>query len=146
MILIKFKDTFRDRVSEWTLAGAMLGWGLLVLISQNLFIDDPFFKLMIHTTSQYTWGTVTAIVGMLRITFLIINGAYRPSAHIRAIGCVLGAILWSFLFVSALSPTWVAPRTAIYGALLVLELISLWFAAGDAKLADLLARGKIRKT
>jgi hypothetical protein len=145
MLVVRFKETFRERMPEWVQSGGMLGWALLVLVSTNLFVNQEFFHPLLSIMSQQNWGILALLVGGLRLIFLVINGAWRPSAHIRAIGCGLGAILWGSLLVSALSLNWLTATSAIYAMLLTSDLISLWFAAGDAKLADLAARSKSGK-
>jgi hypothetical protein len=144
MLIVRFKETFRQRMPEWVQSTGMLLWGLMTLASTNLFIRMEYFHPLLLLMDQVTWGTVAATVGTIRLIFLIINGAWRPSAHIRAIGCASGALLWGSLLISALSLPWLTPTAGIYAMLVILDLISLWFAAGDAKLADLSVRGKIR--
>lgn len=128
---------------EWIQAAGMLAWGLLTLAAAGLFAKEPFFHPLLLLMSQTAWAAAAIIIGTVRLAFLVINGAWRPSAHIRAIGCVFGVMLWGSLFISALSLEWLTPTTAIYLTLLGLDLLSLWFASGDAKLADLTARGKL---
>lgn len=143
MLIVRFKETFRERAPEWALATGMLGWGLLALCSPGLFQVQEFFHPLLMMMAQDVWGVLALSVGILRLVFLVINGAWRPSAHIRAIGCVLGSMLWGALFIAALSLGWLTPTAALYGILLGLDLLSLWFSAGDAKLADLSARSKL---
>jgi len=143
MLIVRFKETFRERMSEWVQAPGMIGWGLATLLSPDLFQVQPNFAPLTLFMSQPSWGAAVMLVGIVRLIFLVINGAWRPSAHIRAIGCALGAILWGALLVGSLSLGWLSPTICIYTMLLVLDAISLWFAAGDAKLADLSAKGKL---
>ena len=144
MLIVRFKETFRERSAEWAQAAGMIAWGLLTLTSKDLFTEQEFFTPLLNITSQANWGITAALIGFLRLIFLVINGAWRPSAHIRAMGCVFGTMLWGSLFIAGLSLTWVTPATALYGTLLGLDLLSLWFAAGDAKLADLSVKGKTK--
>lgn len=144
MLVVRFKETFRERMPEWVQAAGMFGWGLLALAAVGPFQDQSFFHPLLQIMSQLWWGISILVVGAIRLTFLVINGAWRPSAHIRALGCALGTMLWASLFVSSLSLTWLTPTTAIYAMLLSMDLMSLWFAAGDAKLADLSARSKVK--
>lgn len=144
MLVVRFKETFRERMPEWVQAAGMMGWGLLVLASSGLFYTQEFFHPLLLIMGQMEWGLAALLVGTIRLIFLVINGAWRPSAHIRAAGCVLGTILWGSLLVSAFSLNWLTPTSSIYAMLLALDLLSLWFAAGDAKLADLAARSKLK--
>ena len=131
---------------EWIQAAGMLGWGLSALMSPGLFIDQEFFHPLLLIMSQTMWGILVLAIGVTRLVFLVINGVWRPSAHIRAIGCTAGTVLWGGLLVSALSLSWLTPTSSIYAMLLVSDILSLWFSAGDAKLADLSARGKLSPT
>jgi hypothetical protein len=145
VLVVRFRETFRERMPEWALATGMVGWGLLTLASSHLFSQQPYFFPLLAIMRQDAWGTLVLGIGIVRLLFLVINGAWRPSAHIRAVGCALGTMLWASLFIAALNLTWLSPTTAIYAVLLALDMISLWFAAGDAKLADMSAKGKLRK-
>lgn len=144
MLIVRFKETFRERMPEWVQASGMLGWGLLALAATSLFNTQEFFLPLLQLMSQLQWAIAAIAVGVIRLVFLVINGAWRPSAHIRALGCVAGVMLWGVLFVSTLNLGWLTPTTAIYAMLLSMDFLSLWFAAGDAKLADLTARSKVK--
>ncbi len=144
MIVVRFKETFRERMPEWVQAVGMLLWGLLVIMSVGVFDSQTFYQPLLLLMSQTSWGVLSMAVGGIRLVFLVINGAWRPSAHIRAIGCVLGCMLWSSLVISALSLPWLSSSVAVYSILLALDLFSLWFSAGDAKLADLRAKDNVR--
>lgn len=146
MIVVRFRETFRERMPEWVQATGMFLWGLMVLFSPGLFQSTVFFHPLLELVSQTGWGVLAVLVGIVRLSFLVINGAWRPSAHIRALGCVMGCLLWGSLLISALSLEWLTPTTSIYVMLLGLDLLSLWFSAGDAKLADLTAKGNVRTT
>lgn len=145
MLIVRFGYTFRERAPEWATSFGMLLWGLMTLASSpSLFHIQSFFHPLLLIMAQPAWGLLAAIAGTVRLVFLIINGAWRPSAHIRALGCVLGSMLWGSLLVASLSLPWLTPTIASYVTLLALDLLSLWFSAGDAKLADLTAKGKLK--
>lgn len=145
MLVVRFKETFRERMPEWVQSFGMLFWGFLAIASEGLFEAYQFFHPLLTLMSQEAWGVFAIVVGTIRLSFLVINGAWRPSAHIRAVGCVLGCLLWGSLFISSLTLSWLTPVVAAYAMMLAYDLLSLWFAAGDAKLADLSARGELIK-
>ena len=130
---------------EWILATGMFGWGLLCLASPTLFDTREFYHPLLLVMPQLAWGLLTALTGFLRLVFLVINGAWRPSAHLRAIGCAVGALLWGGLLIGSLSLDWISTATSVYATLMVSDILSLWFSAGDAKLADMTARGKMKQ-
>ncbi len=145
-LMNRFIITFRERSSEWVSAIAMLFWGLLTFIaSHSLFQEKEWFAPLLSIASQNVWAFLILLAGLIRVAFLIINGAWRPSAHIRALGSISGIILWSALLMASISLSFITPTTAVYAALLGLDILSLWFSAGDAKLADMQARGELEK-
>jgi hypothetical protein len=121
----------------------MFWWGILTLLNSDaLFNNHIYFKSLLEITSQHTWGLIAAVLGAIRIVFLIINGAWRPSAHIRALGSIVGSFLWAVLSLATLSMDWVTPNMVFFTAFLAFDLYSLWFSAEDAKLADLAQKKK----
>jgi len=144
MIIVRFKETFRERLPEWIQATSMLLWGLLAIGAPGVFIAQEFYWPMLEIMTQMEWGVMVAIIGVVRLIFLVINGAWRPSAHIRAVGSGMGVMLWAALLLSAINLSWLSPVVAMYTMPLGMELFSLWFSAGDAKLADLSAKGKLK--
>jgi hypothetical protein len=132
-----FRQTFRDRLSEWFLSVALIGWGFITLNSNGFFEhQEPLYSILLQ------WGGLAVLVGITRFIFLIINGAWRPSAHIRALGCIFGCLTWGTLLLSTPSWGWNTPTTALYATFLSLDFISLWFASGDAKIADIEAKAR----
>ena len=143
MLYVKFKDTFRERASEWALSLTILGYGLITFSEKGTFVGKPFFAPLLRLMDQEHWAWTLITIGLIRFIFLVVNGAWRPSAHIRALGCAMGAMVWGSFFVSAFGLDYVTPTLCIYGMLVGLDLLSLWFAAGDAKMADSYAKRHI---
>jgi hypothetical protein len=129
---------------EWVLATGMVAWGLIALASSTVFSSQEFFQALSEFMPFMAWGALAVLVGVVRLIFLVINGAWRPSAHIRAVGCFAGSLFWGSLLIASLKLTWLTPNTAIFATALGLDLISLSFASGDAKLADLRARSNLK--
>lgn len=139
MIIVRMRETFRERVTEWTLAVSILLWGALVLANPGLF-SQPFFQPLAAVMSQEFWGLTATIVGVLRVVFLFINGGWRPSAHIRAIGAAFGVAIWASLFFAAAGLEQRIASAALFGGFVFLDFMSFWWAVGDAKVADMAAR------
>lgn len=135
--------TFRDRMAEWTLSAGMMFWGIMCIVMETLFHNSHYYLPLLNIMPQIAWGIMATAVGAIRLLFLIINGAFRPSAHIRALGCVFGCLVWGSLVIASISlgPI-ISPNLPIFISLLALDSLSLWFAAGDAKLADIVAKGE----
>ena len=112
-------------------------------VTNGIFEEQHFFSPLLLIMPQLDWAILAIAVGVLRLIFLFINGAWRPSAHFRMLGCLLAIFIWGTLLISSLNLVFMIPVTATYSMILALELTSLWFAAGDAKIADLLAKSEI---
>lgn len=140
MITVRFKDTFRDRLPEWVSSACLLLWGLLILNLSTETWSTEYVSILGTLAAQKTWGMAAVALGVLRLVALGINGAWRPTAHIRALGAIGGIVVWSGIIISYLTLSWDPPTLATKGAMLVFDMYALWFAAGDAKVADVIAR------
>jgi hypothetical protein len=137
---VSFASKFRERMPEWILSLGLLLWGLFLLLPVNYAVYEPMHVLLSLSTVA-VYSSIAIIVGSIRLIFLIINGAWRPSAHIRALGCIASSFIWSGLLVGSIVST--LPTTSVvYLMLLTFDIVSLWFAAEDAKIADIKARNK----
>lgn len=139
MISIRFKDTFRERLPEWISSFSLMGWGLILLTTSPENWQQEYFNLLENIAEQQTWGIVAIIWGFLRISALAVNGAWRPTAHLRALGALGGVVIWMSIFVSYFSLDWNPPSMAIKAGMVITDLVAMWYAAGDAKLADIKA-------
>ncbi len=140
MILVRFKDTFRERMPEWITSTALFIWGLIVLTQDSTLFSREFFSVLATIASQAVWGWTTMLIGAARVVALFINGAWRPTGHIRALGALFGTIVWAGLIMGYLVLDWNPPALATQAAMLAFDISALWFAAGDAKIADVKAQ------
>ncbi len=141
MTLKPIREHFKLRFSEWIIGLMLLLWGITLLINTSLFeVYQAAFSSMSHIASQKLWGLMAVGIGLLRLIFLIINGTWRRSAHLRAIGSGLSACIWTAVWSSYLNSDTLLPGLWSVGALIALDLFSLWYAAGDAKQSDLFTK------
>lgn len=132
---------FRARATEWCLSFALIVWGIIALSVPGLFHIDPYYSSLLTLATQSFMGISATVLGLIRVVFLIINGAWRPSAHIRSVGCILGTMVWGSLAIyPAIIADYFSPTSGIYVMLCLMDLLSLWFASEDAKLADIAAK------
>ena len=129
--------TFRERAPEWVLSIGLLMWGIATSWHPEIFQSSSFAPLL-YLADPQTWVVWTTSVAMFRLVFLAINGAWRPTPHLRAIGSVGGFTIWgSLFFISVFDDTnQRVTGIALYGMLVAFELMALWWAAGDAKIVD----------
>lgn len=138
IIVNKFRGRFRQRAPEWILAIGMLWWGLLTLAVPSLFEREFYYPLDL-LMSQPFWGVAATMVGTIRLIALFINGLWRPTAHFRAITAIFSIFLWTSLLLASLS-TGAVLGVPTFSMLLALDTMALWWAAGDARLADEVAK------
>lgn len=143
MILIRFKSSFRERLPEWIAGLTLLLWGILVLVEPTTLWQRDFFTALATIAAQTTWGIVATIVALTRLAALTVNGAWRPTGHLRAITAFTSAMVWATLLISFMALTWNPPTMALILSLLVTDIFALWFAAGDAKMADARAKNMV---
>lgn len=150
MILVRFRQTFRERLPEWIMATVTLCWGFsawLDAISDvpHHAFEGAFYGPLNLLMPQRSWGLYAFIIGSVRLVCLYINGSRpRGSAIARAFGAWLSTFFWVGLFVGAWLLPWASLARFTYGGLLAFDIFGLWFAAGDARLAVLRARGDLK--
>lgn len=133
--------SLRERAPEWILSVGMVVIGVMILGTPGLFENNAYYSPLLAIASQKSWAIFEIVVGLFRLVSLGINGLWRPTAHFRAIGAVGGVTVWGSLFViSVLNTAARAPGIGTFGMLLAFDLMALWWAAGDAKIADQVAK------
>lgn len=140
MILVyRLRGRFRERAPEWVTTIGMLWWGFVALLMPQLF-NQPYFYPLNLIMAQPFWAIVTILVGMGGIMALTINGLWRPSGHIRAIFAICRVTIWSTLLVASLTTAGRQLGVPTFAMLMTLDTFALWWASGDAKLADEIAK------
>ena len=146
MILLRFRQTFRERLPEWIMAtvtflwGASAWWDSISVVEHHAF-ESPFYGPLNRIMTQHDWGLYAFIIGSVRLICLYINGSRpRGSAIARAFGAWLSTFFWIGLFVGAVLLPWASLARFTYGGLLAFDIFGLCFAAGDARIAVVRAR------
>ena len=89
--------TFRTRASEWMLGGAIMSLGLLFRFRPTMFVDDGF-RSALDIAPQTVWAWGLTVIGVVRLTVLLINGAWWTTPIFRSITAALSCFLWFQLF------------------------------------------------
>lgn len=129
---ISIKHRFGPRFPEWMLAAIIFLWGVTMLLPAETFADDnwSFFRSVM---SESSWGWTMMLLGMLRITGLIINGARKNvTPWIRVVSAGCGFIVWVGITVAFALSGVVSTWMVIYPVLAVTELVNIYRAAFDA--------------
>lgn len=97
--LESFRQTFEARASEWMLTGAVLSLAAVFLFNREMFYGEAFEGLRSINSNQNFWTAAFAIVGMVRLSVLLVNGHYYRTPHGRAVTAFLSGGVWFMLCV-----------------------------------------------
>lgn len=126
---------FSRRLSEWHLAVVMLVAGVMVNIGDVL--DLPRYELVRDIADPGTWAVAMMVVGGSRLAALLINGS-RPrfSAHLRYLFASMSAFIWALMLAGLLAFGETALIGPFLGMAIVVDLVSAFRAATEAREAD----------
>ena len=118
------------RLFEWTMAFAMFGFGLHILLMPGTFSSSRYSAvLLLLTVSQFAAACV--VVAAVRIVALAKNGQWPHFGPcIRSIAAIFAAVIWLQLAV-ALGQGTPSPGMWIYVALTGAEIVSVVRARRD---------------
>jgi hypothetical protein len=145
MMIVKLTKTFPIRVTEWLLAGIMLSWSLACWNLRPVDWQNPLYQGLARFADQNTWAFFAFWIGLIRLVSLTINGAWRPSPHLRAAGAFLACFMWLQISFGMLSADLRATGIAIYPWLLLADIYNVFRASHDARASDDSARAARRQ-
>jgi hypothetical protein len=131
----------RIRRAEWLLALACTALGIVYLLRPGL-MTEAYFTTMLALAPQHVWGWGALAVGLVRVVFLIVNGHWRASPHLRMIGAGICVVFWSALFLTALTSQLMVQAVAFWPLFALADFLATLDAAADARAADDEARAK----
>lgn len=141
MIIVgKFRGKTRERFPEWVTSIGIFWWGVVAFLLPGLFESQIYFYPLSVIMAQPFWAIAAIFTGIVGFISLMINGIWRPTAHMRAISSILKITLWTTLMLAAASTDGRQLGVPTFGMLMSLDIMALWWAAGDARLADDLAK------
>ncbi|MDR7036093.1 hypothetical protein J2X36_000829 [Methylobacterium sp. BE186] len=88
----------KTRSTEWLLAFVAIAWGYGVLSPSAVF-ELPAYRLFGELMRETAWGALAVSIACLRLVGLAINGWWRRSPLIRAVGSLLSGLFWLALCV-----------------------------------------------
>lgn len=129
---------WRDRLFEWVMAAAMIGFGVEIMIWPHT-IQASSFRHILQIISAERMSLFFMFFGVLRVAALVANGnwpIYGP--RFRTIGAGVASLMWSQLGLSLfllvpLNDGIPSPGIPVYFALAIGELISAYRAVIDAR-------------
>ena len=94
MSIQSLRETFEARASEWMLTGATLSLAVVFFANEGMFTREAFEGLRDINDSRILWAIAFAVIGIIRLTVLIVNGAYWRTPHFRAATAFLCTGIW----------------------------------------------------
>lgn len=94
MSIQSLRETFEARASEWMLTGAIISLAIVFFANEEMFTREAFQGLRDISGNRLMWATAFAVIGFIRLTVLIINGAYWRTPHFRAATAFLCTVIW----------------------------------------------------
>lgn len=142
--LLRLNERFPGRALEWFTSLVLTTCGFILLLQQTppLFTRD-YFAPMAELFSQIVWGEWALLVGLIRLIFLVINGAMpRTSSYLRMFGAFLSLFFWFTMSYGLAAHDYVSLGLATYPWLFLGDLYSVHRASTDMRLADNMRREK----
>ena len=136
MMVVKLSKSFPIRVTEWLLAGIMLSWSIACWNLRPADWHSPLYAGLTRIADNDTWAFFAFWIGVIRLAALTINGAWRPSPHLRAAGAFLACFMWLQIALGIFTSAVSSVSIAIYPWLLLADIYNVFRASHDARLSD----------
>lgn len=143
-MLISLHEHFPVRVTDWLLSAMLFSWGGRVIYMDPNVWALPTYSGLNEIASQQTWGAVALCLGLMRLGALVVNGAVRPSPHLRLVGAFLAIFLWVQLSLGMMFSESTGAAVAIFPWLAFADMFNVYRAAQDARVADTKAKQRRR--
>lgn len=140
MMIVKLTKTFPIRVTEWLLASIMLSWSIACWHLRPVDWANPLYEGLARIADSGTWAFFAFWIALGRLAALTINGAWRPSPHLRAAGAFLSCFMWLQISLGMFAIDVRATGVAIYPWLLLADIYNVFRASHDARASDDRAR------
>lgn len=136
MMIVKLTRTFPIRITEWLLAGIMLSWSIVCWNLQQNEWSGAMFTGLSRLGDQDTWAFFAFFIALGRLAALTINGAWRPSPHLRAAGAFLACFMWLQIVLGLMASPIPTTAIAVYPWLLLADIYNVFRASHDAGISD----------
>lgn len=83
----------KTRSTEWLLACCAIAWGCAILQPGELF-EISSYQMLGLIMRETTWGALAILIGCLRCLGLAVNGWWRRSPILRALGSYASGFFW----------------------------------------------------
>lgn len=136
MTLAGLRQTFPARASEWALSLMLFLWSVILVANVDLFAAGRSYAALSQLMSQESWAMWCLAIGGGRLIILAVNGAWRRSPHLRALGAFLSGLFWFLISIGLLQAGAYNTGLAIYPVLFLLDAFNAIRAMGEAGRSD----------
>lgn len=135
-VVLRIQEHFQVRIAEWLMAGVMFSWGAHLLIFPHTFMDNRMFTDIRQYISEPIMGYGTLMYGIARAVLLVINGAWRPSPHLRALLAAGSSFFWLQIFFGVAHTMRDSIIQSLIPWFILVEFWSVMHAMNDARHVD----------
>lgn len=146
MLILKLKEHFPARISEWFNGAILTSWGLYLLLNPDLF-ESPAMEVSMREMAamvpagvnpESVWGLAAFVAGSTRLIALFINGAWSRTPALRLATAAISAFVWTQVVIGLMS----VPNTglAVYPWLVVIDLVAAYRAGRDVAISEVARR------
>lgn len=136
MTFASLRATFPTRASEWALAIIMFNWSIVLAVNVDLFATGRSYAALTQLMDQQAWALSCLAIGGGRLVILAVNGAWRRSPHLRALGSFLSGLFWFLISAGILQAGAYNTGLAVYPVLFLLDTFNAIRAMGEAGRSD----------
>jgi hypothetical protein len=136
-LFLELRTYFKPRKTEWLSGAAILIWGLIALQQQFLFETFPMYISMAYIADPVIWTYGAIFIGFIKLLFLVINGSWKRSVHLRTIGSCMSISFWFAILLAYLNVPYITPIIVLILVIIIADIIALLDSAAEAKHSDI---------
>lgn len=130
----EFHKVVVSRLSEWHCSLSTMVFGVVLLLPVSMYDTGGAvwngFKTWI---SEPNLGMSMFLLGIARVTILGVNGFWRPTYYLRAVGSAVSMAVWLTVSLGFLSGGYIGTWAAVYPVFVIVSAVNVFQALEDAK-------------
>ena len=136
----EFRHVVLGRLSEWQCAITTMLFGVVLLAPAQIYEQSPAWAAFHILISETNLGMLMFVFGVFRVTVLGINGFWRPTYYLRAVGASLSMAVWLMITFGFWSSGYLGTWAAVYPMFAFIAGVNTFRAMDDAKHMEIARR------